>query len=84
MGKSCRVGLSLSFVFSIFKAILPLELSIGPSRLERETRIHKSPIPVPTGITDGPQAGKEGMIYWKEKVGSSVFVRTVELLTGLS
>jgi hypothetical protein len=49
-------------VFSFFKTVLPWELSTGPPQLERETRIHETPIPVPTGITTSSWAGKEGTL----------------------
>jgi hypothetical protein len=46
-------------MFSLFYNVIVLcELSIGPPWLERETQIHESPIPVPTGTTNNPQAKK--------------------------
>jgi hypothetical protein len=66
------IGLTLRDVFLIFNVILPWEVSIGTLLLGRQVWIHKSPVPVPTGITTSFQAGREGKssciqgpIYWK-------------------
>jgi hypothetical protein len=48
---------------SFYCVMLPLELFMGPPRLEGEKWTPKSPVTVPTGTTTSSQAGKEIKVW---------------------